>query len=99
MKIQEAYDYVMARVERLKNEGIEYTTNESIKTDLLLEKYNKPNVLPSDKWINISFSLKDDNDLKKINDMEYLCKMVGITFDTRFGKTQRDWELDWSLKC
>lgn len=98
MNINEAYEFVMSKLERLKNEGVDFIINESIKTPILVEKYDKPNRLPVDKWINISFNLEIDTDLQKIYDMENLFKMVGIYFDTRFGKTQRDWEIDWSLR-
>ena len=98
MNINEAYEFVMSKLERLKNEGIEFSINESIKTPGLVEKYDKPNKLPIDKWTNISFNLETDKDLQKIYDMENLCKMVGICFDTRFGKLQRDWEIDWSFR-
>jgi hypothetical protein len=98
MTINEAYEFVMNKLERLKNEGIDYTMNESIKTPVLIEKYDKPNRLPVDKWINIAFNLENESDVKKIHDMENLCKMVGIYFDTRFGKVQRDWEIDWSFR-
>jgi hypothetical protein len=49
----------MNKLERLKNEGIDYTMNESIKTPVLIEKYNKPNRLPVDKWINIAEEEKE----------------------------------------
>ncbi len=98
MNINEAYEFVMNKLERLKNEGIEVTLNEPIKTSALIEKYNNPHRLPVDKWINISFSLDRETDIQKIHDMENLCKMVGIYFDTRFGKLQRDWEIDWSFR-
>ena len=98
MNINEAYEFLMSKLERLKNEGIEVTLNEPIKTPTLIEKYNSPHRLPVDKWINISFSLDREDDIQKINAMEHLCKMVGIYFDTRFGKTQRDWEIDWSFR-
>lgn len=98
MNIDEAYEFVMNKLERLKNEGVDYVINEPIKTSTLIEKYNKPQRLSVDKWINVSFNLENETDVEKIKDMENLCKMVGIYFDTRYGKVQRDWEIDWSFR-
>lgn len=98
MNINEAYEFVMSKLERLKNEGVDYVINEPIKTPSLIEKYNKPQRLSVDKWINVSFNLDKETDLQKIYNMENLCKMTGIYFDTKFGKVQRDWEIDWSLR-
>ena len=53
MNINEAYEFVMSKLERLKNEGIEVTLNEPIKTSVLIEKYNPSYIFNLCKFIKL----------------------------------------------
>jgi hypothetical protein len=98
MNINEAYNFVLNKVERLEKEGLEVHRREPIKIVETIEKYNKPNRLSSDNWVTISFNINDNSDFTKVREIESLCKMVGVYFDTGYGQNQIDWEIDWSFR-
>ena len=98
MNISEAYDFLMKKVDELKEQGIEISFRDSIATPDTIEKYNKLNRLPSTKWKTISLGIQREGDLGKVREIEHLCSMVGIYFDTGYGCGQREWEIDWSFR-
>ena len=98
MNISEAYDFLMNKVNDLKEQGIEISFRDSIATPDTKEKYNKLNRLPSSEWKTICLGIEEEGDLSKVRDIEHLCNMVGIYFDTGYGGGQREWEIDWSFR-
>lgn len=98
MNINEAYEFIMNKLEELRQEGMVFELREPSKNKEAIEKYNKPNRLPENKWQIIIFTIGREGDLKKVFDVEHLCKMVGINFDTGYGSYKRDWYLDWSMR-
>ena len=98
MNISEAYDFLMKKVDELKEQGIEISFRDSIVTPDTIEKYNKLNRLPSTEWKTISLGIQREGDLGKVREIEHLCSMVGIYFDTGYGGGQREWEIDWSFR-
>ena len=98
MNINEAYDFLMKKVDELKEQGIEVLIKDSIVTPDAKEKYNKPDRLPSTEWKTICLGLQCEGDLGKVREIEHLCNMVGIYFDTGYGGGQREWEIDWSFR-
>lgn len=98
MKTIDAYEMVLKKLDVLKEEGIEFSIEESVKTQPILEKYDNPNYLPVDKWMSVVFKVKDVLELNKIHNVEHFFKMNGFTFDTEFGLDSRKWEIDWSFK-
>lgn len=98
MNINEAYDFLINKVNELKEKGIEISIRDSKSTPETIQKYNKPDRLPSSEWKTISLGIKREGDLSEIQNIEHLCHMVGIHFDTGYGGGQRDWEIDWSFR-
>lgn len=98
MNISEAYDFLMKKVDELKEQGIEISFRDSIATPDTIEKYNKLNRLPSTEWKTISLGIRREGDLGKVREIEHLCSMVGIYFDTGYGCGQSEWEIDWSFR-
>ena len=98
MTINETYEFIMDKLNKLKENGVEMVITEPTKNPETIEKYNKPGKLPHDKWTNITFTLTKESDLENIYTFEHLFKMMGITFDTEYGMNKREWFIDWSLK-
>jgi|LakMenEpi03Aug12_release.lakeMendotaPanAssembly.Ray.scaffolds.fasta_scaffold318702_4 hypothetical protein len=101
MNINESYDFVIDKIYKMRETGIQVTiTNSECRYDQhILDKYDKPGILPVDKWVHVSFYTgRKENDLQTVLDTEYLFRMMGITFDTGYGIEERDWELDWCFK-
>ena len=66
MNISEAYDFLMKKVDELKEQGIEISFRDSIATPDTIEKYNKLNRLPSTEWKTISLGIQREGDLGKV---------------------------------
>jgi len=100
MTANEAYELTLKAVTSLESAGIKIKiAPSSSRTDLeLIQKYNQPERVAPDKWVNVSFfpetPAKAQLILKKARNLGRL----GISFDTGGEPNgQRDWELDWSF--
>ncbi len=95
----DAYEFTMQKVNELKKDGIGVIiTPCRLKTDKdTIEKYDKPDRIPPEKWVNVSFENLDKGQTIKIHETANYLMMCGITFDTGGAIDNRDWELDWSF--
>lgn len=96
----EAYELTMQAVKSLESAGIAIKiTPSTARTDLeLVQKYNQPERVAPEKWVNVSFFPQTQAEaqliLKKVRNLG----RRGIMFDTGGGTDgQRDWELDFSF--
>ena len=99
MKTIEAFEFTLTKVWELKESGIEVKIKPSCSRDNkdLEKKYSGPDRVPAEKWLFVSFHIKNGNESKKIFEMGQYLAMCGICFDTGGCSGQRDWELDWSF--
>jgi len=81
MKTIEAFEFTLTKVWELKESGIEVKI--------------KP--LPAEKWLHVTFYIKNSIEAKKVLEMAQYLAMCGICFDTGGCSGQRDWKLDWSF--
>jgi hypothetical protein len=95
----DAYEYTIKKVNILKKSGIDVIiTPCKSRTDLeCVKKYNGPDRIPPDKWVNISFQISDKAQAIKIHKVANYLGMCGIRFDTGGCSSCRNWELDWSF--
>lgn len=99
MNINEAYDYVMQKLDELEKEGfkIEKIPSNSRNHQSTIDKYNLPGRLEPSKWYHITIY---GDDVQKIWDVQADINKKGIGFDTGGGCWEgagRDWEIDWSF--
>lgn len=100
-KVDEAFDFAMRQIEELKAMGIASTTEKSYSLDdeSTIRKYDYDWVLSHEKWIRVVFSVKAREDLDLIMEREEAIRQIyGVSFDTGFGGSFREWELDWSFQ-
>jgi hypothetical protein len=100
-RVDEAFDFTIKQVEELKSMGIANYTEKSYSADdeSTILKYNYEWILDHEKWIRIVFTIKEREDLDNIMKKEELIrKKYGVAFDTGFGGSFREWELDWSFQ-
>jgi hypothetical protein len=90
MDILEAYDLTL---ETIKSLGIPYT----LKTPKSLRSYPEDQ-LPPNKWLHVTFEIRDESDSIAIHEAANYLGLCGITFDVGSGMFIRDWEIDWSFK-
>jgi len=99
-KVLEAFDFALRQIQELENSGIEVTQRASyLREDTeTVEKYNRDEVLPHEKWIQVSFKVMSKREMQLITAVESKIRQIyGVSFDTGYGSGFRDWELDWSF--
>ena len=96
----DAYKLALRKIDELKDSGINVviTPSRSRNKINLIEKYNQPERIPPEKWVNVSFEILDKGQSMRIHDAARYLGMCGIKFDTGGCCHGRDWELDWSFK-
>lgn len=99
MTPDEAYTVTMQAITSLESSGINIRiTPFSFRTDLeLITKYNQPERVTPDKWVNVSFFPQNQFEAQLIHKKARNLGRLGIMFDTGGTNGQRDWELDWSF--
>ena len=99
MTATEAYELTLQAVASLESAGIRIEiTPSSSRTDLeLIQKYNQPERVAPDKWVNVSFFTETESETQLILKKARNLGRLGIAFDTGGMGGQRDWELDWSF--
>jgi len=99
MTANEAYELTLRTVSSLKSAGIRITITPSrSRTDpKLIAKYNQPERVAPDKWVNVSFLTQTQSEAQLIHEKARNLGRLGIMFDTGGDSGQRDWELDWSF--
>lgn len=99
MTTQEAFDFVMSKVDELKELGIKVVSKPcpSKNNPKTIAHYNTPENIKPDTWVHISFKTTDVKHLAEIHEVVNYLGMCGITFDTGGCNGQRDWKLDWSF--
>jgi hypothetical protein len=96
----DAYHLTLSKILELKENGInvEIIPTKSRIDKKLIERFNQPERIPPEKWVSVSFKIKNHMDAVKIHEMANYLGMCGIRFDTGGCLNCRDWELDWSFK-
>ena len=99
MKPTDAYYFAMTKVNELKEDGIEVIIKPSISRNdkEFVNKYDKPNRIPSELWNHISFKISNAIQAQKVMKMRSYLGICGINFDTGGFTGYRDWEFDWSF--
>lgn len=83
MTRQEAFDMVL---EQAKELGVPYVFHEKDSEDDLKQ------------WGTLTFDVShSDTDLDRVFEFEMDLLADGISFDTGYGFSGRDWEMDWSF--
>jgi len=81
MNINESYDFVIDKIYKMRETGIQVTiTNSECRYDQhILDKYDKPGILPVDKWVHVSFYTgRKENDLQNSNALNFLFTTLHI---------------------
>ena len=96
--LYEAQDRAFEEIKMLALSGIEVriTPARSRTNEETIEKFKDR--LPVDRWVHVSFRVKDRSELDSVFQVGDRLRGMGIYFDTGGCKGQRDWELDWSLQ-
>lgn len=96
----EAYELTLEKVEELRKAGVEIkiAASNSRENARAEEKYDRPERIPVDKWVNVNLLETSVEHTKMIYDAANYLGMCGISFDTGGGCGGRDWDLDWSFK-
>ena len=99
MKPIEAFYFTMQKVNELKESGITVNVKPTkSRTDKeLAKKYDKPERIPAEHWVNVSFKIENKEQALKIRETANYLGLCGIRFDTGGCSNCRDWELDWSF--
>ena len=99
MTAAEAYELTMQAVASLESAGMKIKISPSnSRTDLeLIQKYNQPERVAPDKWVNVSFFPQTESEAQLILKKARNLGRLGIMFDTGGASGLRDWELDWSF--
>ena len=104
-KSNEAYNFVLNKIEELKKDGIEVDFRKDERNawddvrDSLRKRYrNKNNRINPKKWKQICFKTKNESESQKVFDLISDLGEIGIYFDTGAGWTGIIWELDWSFR-
>lgn len=99
MKPIEAFYFTMQKVNELKENGIAVNVKptKSKTNKELVKKYNKPDRIPVENWVNVSFKIENEEQVLKIYEAANYLGLCGIRFDTGGCSNCRDWELDWSF--
>lgn len=100
MTTNEAFELAIEKANELKENGIEvvFRPCNSEDNEEMIEKYNKPENIPPDKWVKVTFENIDKYQAEKIHDAANYLGMCGILFDSGGCSNSRDWELDWSFQ-
>ncbi len=95
--VVKAQDRAFDEVLKLAFSGIEVRIKPpySSTDEKVVEKYKDG--LPADRWVNVSFRVKDRTELGRVFDAGDRLRKTGIYFETGGCKGRRDWELDWSF--
>lgn len=95
----EAFYFTMQKVKELKESGITVSVNPTkSRTDKeLAKKYDKPERISAEHWVNVSFKVENKEQALKIHETANYLGLCGIRFDTGGSSNCRDWELDWSF--
>ena len=95
----EAYEYTLNIVEILKSKGIEVfiKPSNSRNNKETIKKYSGPECILPEKWLHVTFKVKNPNDANLVFEEASNLFKLGIGFDTGGWFEGRDWELDWSF--
>ncbi len=91
----EAFEFTLTKVWELKESGIGVTIEPQKKLDT---DWDKEIGLPPEKWVCVTFKIKNKEQAEKILEVANYLLLAGITFDSGGCKECRDWELDWSFR-
>ena len=98
MNANQALNKVIKEIFHLIERGISITIDpHRTKIDETWAWDKSKSILPK-KWMHIHFNIDNSTDLREINLVEKKLFDLGIYFDTGFGGSIRDWELDWSFQ-
>lgn len=106
MNVEQAYDYVLARLQDLKAEGLRVTMAMSrvvreggSRLDDLISRYQPPERLHHQKWRHVTLYADTAEAAEQIHLLREDLMARGISFDTGSATDSpgRDWELDWSF--
>ena len=98
MNINEAYEFIMYKVDELKKLGVDVSVKECKNIPINYNEVENTNRLTTDKWVIISFTISREGDLSKVLSTEDDIEKKNIRFGTGYGNRQRDWKLDYSFK-
>lgn len=101
----QAFDYMLGVVEKIKNKGISVTINQWYKEDEksehqdhCIKQYNGDECASYLKWCNICFTPKTKEECDLIFYTQKALGWLGISFDSGGGMGSRDWQTDWPFK-
>ena len=99
METINAFEFTLTKVWELKESGIEVIIKPSRSSENkdIAKRYSGTDRVPAEKWLHVTFHIKNGNESKKVLEMAQYLAMCGICFDTGGCSGQRDWELDWSF--
>ena len=99
MTTDEAYAETLQAVEVIREAGVDVQVTPYSRRDdpELIAKYSGPEHVSHDKWVNVTFRAKTDEQANLIHEKAKKLSWLGIGFDTGGGFGCRDWELDWSF--
>src|SRR4030042_173796 len=90
----EAFEFTITKVWELKESGIDV----KIKIQRSKNKWDKKCGIPPEKWVCVTFKIKNKCQSEKILEVANYLLLCGISFDSGGCKKYRDWELDWSFR-
>lgn len=98
--LDEAYLLTHQTVDMIEKSGIKVdrVPPRSRNNKRLVEKYNRPDRLPPEKWFHVTFYPKSPKEAETVFDAAQEMAKYGISFDTGGCRGERDWELDWSFR-
>ena len=99
MTTLEAFNLTLEKIEQLKEKGVEVSIRPSAGRTKkeLIDKYNSPEKVLPDLWVNVQFEVSEPWHVEKISEARSYLGMCGIQFDTGGWTDHRNWELDWSF--